>query len=274
MPDGILPRLQRAFARRRAAAPRRRPRAAIGAAAAPAVAGAAPRAARRRGAAARARPGQVVPRRAGAGRRRRRGAARRDPRPARAERLGQVDLHQRRQRPLPAQRRRASSSKGASSPAGRRTASRAPASRAPTRSRGPFAPPERARQRGAGGDVRRRRAPRRAAARREAMTWLAFTGLQDKAHALPDDAEPAPAQVPRTRARAGLAAAPGAARRGAVRPDAERDRRRGGADPAHPRPGLDGRLRRARDARGDGADRPRRRLRPRRSCWPKARPPR
>ena len=69
-------------------------------------------------------------------RRRPRRAARRDPRPARAERLGQVDVHQRRQRPLRADRRRASCSKAATSPACPRTASRAPASRAPTRSRG------------------------------------------------------------------------------------------------------------------------------------------
>ena len=98
------------------------------------------------------------------------------------------------------------------------------------------------------------------------MKWLDFTGLQDKAHGAAGRPEPAPAQVPRAGARAGLAAAAGAARRGAVRPDAERDRRRGRADPAHPRPGLDHRLRRARDARGDGADRPHRRPQPRRAA--------
>ena len=176
MPDGILPRLQRLWQRRRADAagrgaaardrcpPRRRT---------PAGAGG-------ERAAAGPRPGQVLPRRAGAGRCRRRGAPRRDPRPARAQRLGQVDLHQRRQRPLPAQRRQRGLRGPASWPAARRTASPAPASRAPTRSRA------RSRTRRVldnvalaamfGGGLG---SP--AAARREAMTWLAFAGLQDKA---------------------------------------------------------------------------------------------
>ena len=87
-------------------------------------------------AAARARPAQVVQAACGARRRRRRGAPRRDPRPARAERLGQVDVHQRRERALPRRRRRASCSTGSELIGCRRTASRAPASRAPTRSRG------------------------------------------------------------------------------------------------------------------------------------------
>ena len=34
--------------------------------------------------------------------------------------------------------------------------------------------------------------------------WLEFTGLADRADALPDELEPAPAQVPRAGARAGL----------------------------------------------------------------------
>ena len=76
--------------------------------------------------------------------------------------------------------------------------------------------------------------------------------------------QPAPTEVPRARARARIAAAPGPARRGAVRADAGRDRRRGRTDPQDPRPGIDDHLRRARDARGDGAHRPRRRLPPRR----------
>ena len=69
-------------------------------------------------------------------------------------------------------------------------------------------------------------------------------------------AEPAPAQVPRTGARAGVAAAPGAARRGVVRPQPGGDRRCGGADPAHPRCRHHGGLRRARDARRAGIERP------------------
>ena len=105
-----------------------------------------------------------------------------------------------------------------------------------------------------------------AAARREAMTWLAFTGLQDKAHARPDELNLHQRKFLELARALASRPAPGAARRGAVRPDAERDRRRGGAGAAHPRPGLDGGLRRARDARGDGADRPRRRLRPRRAA--------
>ena len=51
----------------------------------------------------------------------------------------------------------------------------------------PVRAPERARQRGAGGDVRRRHRARPRRRAREAMTWLAFAGLQDKAHARPDE---------------------------------------------------------------------------------------
>ena len=117
MPDGILPRLQRAFRRARAGARRRSSAHAIGSR---------PRRRSRRAADRRgdARRRGVLLRCTGlhksfkgvqrARRRRRRGAARRDPRPARAERLGQVDLHQRRQRPLRAERRARSSSRAAS----------------------------------------------------------------------------------------------------------------------------------------------------------------
>ena len=175
MPDGILPRLQRAFAargvvgvatcgerRRRRPSPLRQPRERTATVAA------------RRSAPARcccACSGlrQALQGRPGARRRRRRGAARRDPRPARPERLGQVDLHQRRQRPLRGDGGRDRASKGADA---RRRAG------APHRRRrhrphlpdpAPVRAPERARQRRAGGDVRRRRRRSRAQRAREAM---------------------------------------------------------------------------------------------------------
>jgi branched-chain amino acid transport system permease protein len=101
----------------------------------------------------------------------------------------------------------------------RRTASRAPASRAPTRSRAPSATRRcwttwRWRRCSAAASPRRRR--------RGARPWpgCAFAGLQDKADGAAGRAEPAPAQVPGTGARAGVAAAAGAAGRGAVRADA------------------------------------------------------
>ena len=145
MPDGILPRLQRFFGRRPAPAPtlavppahrgrrgggrrcpgrreRNRSTRRDGR--------------RRRRPAARARPAQVVQGRARADRRRRRRAARRDPRPARPERLGQVDLHQRRQRPLRGDRGRDPLRRPRPHRPRRRTASPPPASPAPTRSRG------------------------------------------------------------------------------------------------------------------------------------------
>ena len=100
MPDGILPRVQKALQ----AAPR------AGAAGRADARGGADGAARR-GAAAGARPAEVVQGRARARRRRRAGAARRDPRPARAERLRQVDLHQPGQRAFQRQRRRGRRSK-------------------------------------------------------------------------------------------------------------------------------------------------------------------
>ena len=95
----------------------------------------------------------------------------------------------------------------------------------------PFAHMSVLRQRGAaamfGGAVHgSRRRPRR-----EAMALARVHRPAGKAHALPGRAEPAPAQVPRAGARARVAAAAGAARRGAVRPDAGRDRRRRRADP-------------------------------------------
>ena len=146
MPDGILPRLQRLFRRGGAAAvpaTAAAPAAEAFAVPAPApasVADANGRAARRRrGAAACARPAQGVPRRQGARRRRHRGAPRRDPRPARAERLGQVDLHQRRQRPLRGDGRSDRLRGPGARRSRRRTGSPAPASPAPTRSRDPSA---------------------------------------------------------------------------------------------------------------------------------------
>jgi branched-chain amino acid transport system permease protein len=77
-------------------------------------------------------------------------------------------------------------SKGRNWRAGRHTALRAPALRAPTRSRAPSA------TRRCWTTWRWRRcsaaaSPRRPQARREAMAWLAFAGLQDKALALPDE---------------------------------------------------------------------------------------
>ncbi len=109
------------------------------------------------------------------------------------------------------------------------------------------------------------RTPRRGARRGAPMARVHRPRRQGRRAAR--RAQPAPAQVPRARARARVAAAPRAARRGAVRADAERDRRRGRSDPQRIRDqGVDHRLRRARDARGDGAHRPRRRLPPRRAA--------
>ena len=100
MPDGILERVRRVWRRAPAASPAARTG---GRSAGP---GRVDSGGPGRCAAARAGPVQGVQGRARARRCRCRGAARRDPRPAGAERLGQVDLHQRRQRPLRAQRRR------------------------------------------------------------------------------------------------------------------------------------------------------------------------
>jgi branched-chain amino acid transport system permease protein len=91
----------------------------------------------------------------------------------------------------------------------------------------------------------------RKAAEREAWKWLEFTGLQDRALALPDDIN----LHQRTAA--------GAAGRSALGPHARRDQRSDRADPPHPRPGLDHRVRRTRDARRDGPDRPHRGPEPR-----------
>ena len=137
--------------------------------------------------AGRARRAQGVSRRAGAGRRRHRGAPRRDPRAARPERLGQVDVHQCRQRPLPARRRR-DPVRGAGPRAGStRTRSRAPASRGPTRSRGrsrtsPCATTSRCRRCSARASAV---APRGASARRGAGS--SSRASRPRPHALPDD---------------------------------------------------------------------------------------
>ncbi len=63
----------------------------------------------------------------------------------------------------------------------------AAASRAPTRSRGPSRHLSVLRERGARDHVRRRGARPGARPTQQARTWLEFTGLQDKAHARPDD---------------------------------------------------------------------------------------
>ncbi len=272
MPDGILGRaLQRARRRARRPPARRAPqrrraqcRRALGADDRLAVARGRGAAGARRGrCCACAACASRFKRRARARRRRPRRASRRDPGPARSERLGQVDAHQRRQRPLPCRRRQRSSSRAASSAAlpahriaARRHRAHLPdpaAVRAPdacsTTSRSPRCSAARA-----------RRATRRDA---QAMRWLEFTGLDAQGRArCPDDLNLHQRKFLEL-ARA-LASRPRLVLLDEVlsRPDAERDRRRGRADPAHPRPGHDDRLRRARDARGDGAVRPHRRLRP------------
>ncbi len=103
----------------------------------------------------------------------------------------------------------------------------------------------------------------RAAAEREALQWLEFTGLDARARRPARGPQSAPAQVPGTRARARVAPAVAAARRSALRIDAVGDRRR---DPHHPRdsrPWRHDRVRRARHACRDGADRPDRGAEPR-----------
>ena len=122
-----------------------------------------------------------------AGRRRRRRAARRDPGPARAQRLGQVDLHQRGQRALRGRRRQrrlrgARASTGV--PAHRHRARR---HRAHLPDPAAVRAPERARQRRAGRDVRRRRAPtRRRRAARRCSGWTS-PASHGKAERCPDE---------------------------------------------------------------------------------------
>ena len=127
----------------------------------------------------------------------------------------------------------------------------------------PLRPPDRHRQCRGAGDVRGGAArSRRRAARRHALAR--FHGTRGQGAVAAGGSQSAPAQVPRARARAGLAAAAPAAGRSAVGADAHRDRRRDPADPQDPRRRRDDRVRRARDARRARADGPRRgaRLRP------------
>ena len=184
--------------------------------------------------------------------------ARRDPRPGRAERLGQVDLHQRGERPLPGRRRLDPvRGRGADRHAG-----------APHRARGhrAYLPDPAAvraltvlRQRRAAADVRRRWSMDRAGARSRGVAL---------------------ARIHRPRGQGARAARPSSTCTSASSSSSRARWRRGrsllfldevlsGLTPggdgravrlmrAHPRPGRDHRLRRARDARRDGAYRPRR----------------
>ena len=177
---------------------------------------------------------QGVSRRAGARRREPDGARRRDPRASRTQRLGQVDVHQRRQRTLPCRRRidplRRPGDRGMG-----RAPHRARRHRAHVPDSAAVRASHRARQRRAARDVRRRgarRARRRAA---KAQRWLEFTGLAPYAQALPERPQSSPAQVPGARARARVAAATRAPRRGAVGPHARRDQRRRRPHPRDPR---------------------------------------
>ena len=113
-----------------------------------------------------------------AGARRRRPArcgAGRDPRAARTQRLGQVDVHQRGQRPLPAPARR----DRLRGPRPRRPAGaphRARRHRAHLPDPAPVRAPDGAGERRAGGDVRRARARRAARPSARPGSWLEFTG--------------------------------------------------------------------------------------------------
>ena len=145
---------------------------------------------------------------------------------------GKSTLHQRRQRPLPRRRRQHASSR-ARICAGRAAHRIARAGIARTyQIPRPFAHLTVLRQRGAARACSARGALDRAAARaRGARLARVHRARRPRRDALPDDAEPAPAQVPRAGARARLAPAPAAARRGAVGPDAGGDRRRDPPDP-------------------------------------------
>ena len=136
--------------------------------------------------AGRTRPAQGLSRRAGAGRRRHRRPPRRDSRPARPQRVGEVHVHQPGQRALPARWRRITLRRARSRASRRAPGLPAAALRARTRSRVPLRISRSATM------SRWRRcsaAPtcRATAARREAQRWLEFTGLAARAAALPDD---------------------------------------------------------------------------------------
>ena len=140
------------------------------------------------------------------------------------ERLRQVDAHQRGERPLP-DRRRQRAVRGTR--AGRRGAAHRIA-RARHRAHLPdpaaLRAPHRAGERRAAADVRPRdaRSPQRASARRGAGSNSPGSRRRRTPSGGP---QPPPAQVPRARARARIAAEAALPRRGAFRPDARRDRR-------------------------------------------------
>ena len=169
-------------------------------------------------------------RRAGAGAASTSTCARRDPRPARAQRLGQVDLHQRGQRA-------SIRSTGGTIRSRRARSAALPAHRIARRGIArtyqiprPFAHMSVLENVALARHVRRPRRCHGASPRRgAALARLHRPRRQGRGAA--GRAEPAPAQVPRAGARARRAAAAGAARRGAVGPDAGRDRRRDRADP-------------------------------------------
>ena len=130
---------------------------------------------------------------------------------------GQVDVHQRRQRPLPRRRRAAIVFDG-------RELARRPAHRIAARRHRAHVP-DPAAVRAPDACSTTSRSPRCSAARRSTSAARAhealhagsqFTGLARTRRRAARRAQPAPAQVPRARARARVAAAPGAARRGAV----------------------------------------------------------
>ena len=219
MPQGVLGR----FLERR----RRAPAHASGPEASHAVAAAAPAVAPKRHGVGvgshprRPRHPQDLPRRARAGRHRHRRARRRDSRPRRTERLGQVDVHQRGQRALPARRRHARVSRrghrARARPSDRRRRHRAHLpDPAPVRS------PDRRRQRRACRRCSARRASSARAALQDAATLARIHRARGQGAVAAGRSQPAPAEIPRARARARVAAAAPAAGRGAVGPHARR----------------------------------------------------